>query len=38
MSAVVVDAFEAWWEEFIPTGSPSSNSGPHIGDEPKMFG
>lgn len=36
-SAVEVDAFEAWWDEFVPTGNPTSNSGPHIGDEPKMF-
>lgn len=33
----VADPFENWWDTFKPTGNPTANAGPHIGDEPKMF-
>lgn len=36
-ATVEVDAFESWWDEFVPTGEPEANSGPCIGETPRMF-
>ena len=29
--------FDLWWRSYRPTGSPRHNSGPCIGDTPRMF-
>lgn len=32
------DPFIQWWEEYRPTGTPAMDSGPMVGDVPRLFG
>lgn len=36
-AATSTDPFGDWWEKYRPTGKPSLNAGPMVGDEPKLL-
>ena len=36
-AATPIDPFVAWWEKYRPTGTPTLNAGPMVGDDPKLL-